>query len=52
MGECEKFFLPRINVSDTGSGAFLTLDPGSGIGFFIPDLGSQTHVVDRNYLQF
>jgi hypothetical protein len=27
---------------DPGSGAFLTLDPGSGIGFFrIPDLGSR-----------
>jgi hypothetical protein len=30
------------SVADPGSGAFLTLDPGSGIGFFrIPDLGSR-----------
>jgi hypothetical protein len=36
-----------ISVADSGSGAFLTLDPGSGIGFFrIPDLGSQTHIFD------
>jgi hypothetical protein len=31
------------SVADPGSGAFLTLDPGSGIGFFrISDPGSQT----------
>ncbi len=39
------FILPRISVAhpDPGSRAFLTLDPGSGIGFF-PDPGSQTHI--------
>ncbi len=35
------------SVADPGSGAFLTPDPGSGIGFFqIPDLGSQTHIFE------
>jgi hypothetical protein len=35
----------RKQFADPGSGAFLTLDPGSGIGFFsIPDPGSQTHI--------
>jgi hypothetical protein len=39
----------KSSVADPypGSGAFLTLDPGSGIGFFrIPDLGSQTHIFE------
>ncbi len=43
------FFYIKSSVAnpDPGSGAFLTLDPGSGIGFFrIPDLGSQTHIFD------
>ncbi len=42
--------MPRISVPDPGSGAFFTLDPGSGIDFLgISYLGSQTQVVDRNY---
>ncbi len=33
------------SVADPGSGAFLTLDPGSGIGFSrISDPGSQPHI--------
>jgi hypothetical protein len=35
------------STADPGSDAFLTLDPGSGIGIFrIPDLVSQTHIFD------
>ena len=42
------------SVADPGSGAFLNLDPGSGIGFFrisdpasrISDPGSQTQIFD------
>ncbi len=34
-----------FNVPGPGSGAFLTLDLGSGIGFF-PDPGFKTHIFD------
>jgi hypothetical protein len=38
---------------DPGSGAFLTLDPGSGEGFFrIPDLGSQTYIYESLMTNF
>jgi hypothetical protein len=39
----------KFSVADPGpgSGAFLTLDPRSGIGFFrIPDLRSQIHIFE------
>ncbi len=41
-GELISAVLCSVADADTGSGAFLTPDPGSGIGFFrIPDLGSR-----------
>jgi hypothetical protein len=40
-------------VANPGSGAFLTLDPGYGIGFFrILHLGSQTHIFDSSMTNF
>jgi copper chaperone CopZ len=37
---------PETSVANPGSGSFLTLDPGSEIGFFrISDPGSQSHFI-------
>ncbi len=48
-GQSHKWLYP-LNVADPGSGAFLTLDPGSGIGF--PDPGFQTHIFDSLMTNF
>jgi hypothetical protein len=41
------------SVADPKSGAFLTLDPGFGLGFFrISDSGSQTHIFDSLMTKF
>jgi hypothetical protein len=39
------YVIHSVAGPDPGSGAIVTLDPGSGIGFIrIPNLGSQTHI--------
>jgi hypothetical protein len=42
LGGYDELYKSVISHPDPGYGAFLSLDPGSGIGFFrIPDLGSR-----------
>jgi hypothetical protein len=46
-----QLFSSSVADPDPGFGAFLPLDPGSGIGFFrIPDLESQTHIFESLYV--
>ncbi len=43
----------KVADPDPRTCAFLTLDPGSGIGFFrIPDPGNQTHIFDSLMTNF